>query len=141
MEIHAPGRHVQSLPEILLHLAIVTAGILIALGLEQTVEWFHHREIVAEARENILNEIRSNKKELDTQIARMPRSRAGVVGAYDFMTDMLDHGKSDHPHFSLTFSLARIRNTSWTTAQTVGALALMPYTDVEKYAAIYSRQD
>jgi len=140
MEIHAPGKHVQSLPDILLHLAIVTIGILIALGLEQGVEWVHHRELVAEARENILNEIRSDRKEMDTHMARLRRHRAGAVEAFEFVTDLFDRGKSDRHNLSLTMSTARLRSTSWSSAQTVGALALMPYADVEKYAALYSRQ-
>src|SRR5205085_793855 len=95
MEIHAPDRHVQSPREIVIHLAIVTAGILIALGLEQTVEWYRHRELAAEARESILNEVRLNKKELDTQIARLPKYRTDTIEVLEFVTDMLDRGKSD----------------------------------------------
>ena len=39
MEIHARHGQVQSLRDVAVHLAIVTIGILIALGLEQAVEW------------------------------------------------------------------------------------------------------
>lgn len=141
MEIHAPGRHVQSLPEIVLHLAIVTAGILIALGLEQTVEWYHHRELVAEARETILNEVRFNKKELDTQISRLPRFRSNTIDVLDFVTEILDRGKSDRHELHLAFSEARLQNTSWTTAQTVGAVAFMPYAEVGRYASVYRVQE
>jgi len=141
MEIHAPERHVQSLPEIALHLAIVTIGILIALGLEQTVEWYRHRELAAEARETILNEIRSNRQELSSEMPRFARHHSNAVQVLDFMTDMLDRGKSDRHGFQLTISQARLRNTSWSTAQTVGALSFMPYAELEKYASIYRRQD
>ena len=141
MEIHAPHGHVQSLRDIALHLAIVTCGILIALGLEQSVEWYHHRELVAEARETLLNEIRFNKKELDTQLARLPRHRSNSIEVLDFISNIIDHGKTEPNTLHLTMSQARLRNTSWTTAQTVGALAFMPYTDIEKYAAVYQRQD
>src|SRR5215469_17554636 len=141
MEIHAPHHPIQSWRDIVLHLAIVTVGILIALGLEQTVEWYHHRQLAAEARETILNEIRSNKIDLDSQIARLAKHRSNAIEVYDFISDMLDHGKSDHHSLHLTLSQARLRNTSWTTAQTVGALAFIPYAAVEEYAAVYHRQD
>ena len=141
MEIHAPGRHVESPREIVLHLAIVTAGILIALGLEQTVEWFHHRQLAAEARETVMNEIRFNKKELDTQIVLLPKYGSNALEVLNFISDLLDHGKSDVHGMRITFSQARLRSTSWTTAQTLGAVVFMPYADVEKYAAIYRRQD
>jgi cell division protein FtsL len=141
MEIHAPGRHVQSFGEVALHLAIVTAGILIALSLEQTVEWYHHRQLVAEARETILNEVRFNKKELDTQVSRLPRFRTNTVEVLDFVTDILDRGKSDRHNLHLAFSEARLQNTSWATAQTVGAIAFMPYAEVGRYASVYRTQE
>lgn len=141
MEIHAPHSQVQSLRDIALHLAIVTCGILIALGLEQAVEWYHHRQLVAEARETILNEIRFDKKELDTQMARLPKHRANAIEVLDFISGIIDHGKTEPHALHMTMSQARLRSTSWTTAQTVGAVAFMPYTDVEKYAAVYQRQD
>lgn len=141
MEIHAPERHVQSARDIILHLAIVTVGILIALGLEQAVEWYHHRELVAEARETILSEIRSNQKELKTKMAMWPRFQANDIEILDFIGDLLDHGKSDRHNLRLAMSQAQIRGTSWLTAQTVGALAFMPYADVEKYASVYRRQE
>ena len=79
MEIHPPG-HIQSFRDVAIHLAIVTAGILIALGLEQTVEFFNHRRLVAEARANILSEIRDNKQELDKQVALLGRFRSAFAG-------------------------------------------------------------
>jgi hypothetical protein len=141
MEIHAPEGHVQSLRDIAIHLAIVTAGILIALGLEQTVEWYHHRQLVSEGRENILNEIRDNKKELDKQVGMLPRFRDSAVLASDFVTDLLNRGKSDIKRLNLNLYQAQLSNTSWATAQTVGALGFMPYADVKKYAAVYRLQE
>ena len=140
MEIHAPGRHVQSPREIVLHLAIVTAGILIALSLEQAVEWYRHRELAAEARETILNETRLDKTELDTQITRLPKFRTDAIEVLEFVTDMLERGKSDRHNLHLAFSDAPLRSTSWTTAQTIGAVSFMSYADVEKYASVYTRQ-
>ncbi len=64
MEIHPPHQPVLTVKEALVHLGIVTIGILIALSLEGLVEWQHHRHLVAEARENIAEEIRDNSGEL-----------------------------------------------------------------------------
>lgn len=46
MELHAPGGPVRSLKDFLVHIGVVTLGILIALGLEQLVE-AHHRSQLA----------------------------------------------------------------------------------------------
>ena len=44
--------------------ATIVIGLLIAIGLEQTVEWVHHREIVRTARENIGAEIKAERCQL-----------------------------------------------------------------------------
>src|ERR1044071_518176 len=71
MEIHAPEKPILTLKETIVHLAIVTAGILIALSLEGLVERQHHRSLVREARANIATEIQDNRKELQKTIDRL----------------------------------------------------------------------
>ena len=63
MEIHPP-RPVTSLKEFLRELLTITAGILIALSLEGLLQWNHHRQLVREARTNIISELRQNQSEI-----------------------------------------------------------------------------
>ncbi|HEY6340906.1 MAG TPA: hypothetical protein VIY49_05400 [Bryobacteraceae bacterium] len=141
MEIHAPHGHVQSFRDVAVHLAIVTIGILIALGLEQAVEWYHHRELANEARGTILSELRNNKDTLDRQLANFPKFRADAVKAFRFISDYKDHGKTNIQWTGAFYYSAPLRATSWSTAQTVGALAFMPYSEVEKFANLYRAQE
>lgn len=90
-----PPHRMESVRDVLLHLAIVTVVILIALGLEQSVEWLHHREVVTEARETLQNEIRFNKKERDAQIAALPGFRTKAIEVLGFVGDKLERGNSD----------------------------------------------
>jgi hypothetical protein len=140
MEIHPPAK-LESLKDVAFHLFIVTVGILIALSLEQIVEWRHHRELVREARTNIVSEIRDNKKELDALQTVIPELRKNQSTILQFIQDVMDHGKSKINSLQLSFHLAQLSDTSWTTAQTVGALGFMPYVEVKKYAAVYKLQD
>jgi hypothetical protein len=141
MEIHAPHGHVQSFRDVAVHLAIVTVGILIALGLEQAVEWYHHRELANEARETILSELRNNKTTLDRQLTNFPRFRADAVKAFHFISDYKAHGKTNIQWTGAFYYSAPLRTTSWSTAQTLGSLALMPYAEVEKFATLYRAQE
>src|SRR3954471_20019003 len=127
MEIHAPEGHIQSFRDILVHLGIVTAGILIALGLEQTVEWFHHRQQVAEANEMLVQEIRENGKVLGDYSAKLPAIRDAALGALDEITGMLQKKSSAKANLTLLYDEAQLRNTAWTTAQAAGAFTHMPY--------------
>src|SRR5438046_217126 len=73
MEIHAPDKPILTIKETIVHLSIVTAGILIALSLEGALEWQHHRALVREARANIAVEIQDNRKELQKTLDRFDR--------------------------------------------------------------------
>jgi plasmid stability protein len=79
MEIHAPEKPILTVREAIVHLGIVTAGILIALSLESVVEYVHHRSIVREAREIMKNEIEANQKDLNLTMDRIALQKDGLV--------------------------------------------------------------
>ena len=61
IDIHPPHHAATTRRDFFIHLATVVLGILIAIGLEQTVEYFHHRHLAAEARVALLAERNSNE--------------------------------------------------------------------------------
>jgi hypothetical protein len=142
MEIHAPERPVTSLKEFLVHIGIVTIGILIALSLEGLLEWHHHRELVKEARANIASEIQDNRKELDYFIKNAPQARKDQEQALQLIGNVLAHQSlGAHASLHLVANLADLNSTSWATAQAVGALSFMEYGEVKRYARIYQLQE
>ena len=73
MEIHPPTHPLTSRREIAVELAVITAGILIALSLEGVVTWMHHRSVAREATENLHREISANRKDLAELLANIPK--------------------------------------------------------------------
>jgi hypothetical protein len=67
VEVHAPDHPVLTLKQAAVHLAIVTAGVLIALSFEGILEWSHHRSLVREAEANLTTELQVNKRVYDRQ--------------------------------------------------------------------------
>ena len=65
MEIHAPDHPITGWKDTAKHLAIITAGVLIALALEGVVSWADHRMLVREAVANLTAELRTNRNELN----------------------------------------------------------------------------
>jgi hypothetical protein len=61
IDIHPPHHAATTRRDFFIHLSTVVLGILIAIGLEQTVEYFHHRHLAAEARLALLAERASNE--------------------------------------------------------------------------------
>lgn len=141
MEIHAPHGSVGSVREFLVHLAIITIGVLIALSLEGCTEWVHHRSLVREARANIANELRDNKNEIDRLISDMSKMGGELNVALGVIDDLRTRGKTDAKSFSLTYQMAQLSTASRNTAEATGAFGYMDYAEVKRYAAVYDLQE
>src|SRR5277367_1815702 len=62
LDVH-PAHHAASTwKEFFVHIATIVLGLLIAVGLEQGVEWIHHRREVGETRELLKAEREENQK-------------------------------------------------------------------------------
>ena len=61
LDVHAPREAVHTWKDFFIHLATIVIGLLIAVGLEQTVEYFHHQHQVAEIRRSLAEERRINE--------------------------------------------------------------------------------
>jgi hypothetical protein len=60
LDVHAPHEPINTWRGFVLHIATVVIGLLIAVGLEQAVEYFHHRNEVREARAALAAEHEEN---------------------------------------------------------------------------------
>jgi hypothetical protein len=141
IDIHPPHHGVMTRREVLTHLAIVVAGILIAIGLEQAVEFFHHRHQVAET-------MGALKEERQQNIKRFARSTAAFHAQtvrYQTNLAVLLYIKA-HPAASpeswpgevnwhtLEFSFS---DSAWVTAQQDNVTALMPQKEVREQQGLY----
>ena len=61
LDVHPPHETVHSWKDFLIHMSAICLGLLIAIGLEQTVEYLHHRHLAAEARRALLAERSQNE--------------------------------------------------------------------------------
>ena len=143
MEIHPPEKPIHTVKDFLVQLMTITIGILIALSLEGTLGWSHHRTLVSEAKENLRQEILDNKREIGKALAGYAGLRKNEEAALLLIEDLRGHrAKGHHGPVTLDFRyyLAVPSGTNWSTAQAAGAVAYMSYNDVQKYASIYDNQ-
>ena len=68
IDIHPPHHGAMTLRDFFIHLGIVVLGILIAIGLEQSVEYFHHRHLAADAHNALLAERAADARSNDFNI-------------------------------------------------------------------------
>ena len=139
MEIHPPEKPIHTVKDFLLQLTTITAGILIALSLEGTIKWSHHRALVGEAKENLRQEILANKREIDKALALCPGLRENLEAAIQFIEDLRAH-RAKHGKLDFTYYHALPTDIAWSAAQAAGAVTYMPYRDIQEYASIYDKQ-
>lgn len=140
MEIHAPDGPITSWRQTVKHLAIITAGVLIALTLEGIVSWFDHRMLVREAVANLTEEIRSNRKELNGMLEGLDKERKQLEHADDIAEALLNHKAQEKFELSLNENSAELKNAAVTTGQITGAFGFMDYGAVSRYASVYDFQ-
>jgi hypothetical protein len=149
MEIHPPHAAPLSFREVLLQLGIVTLGILIALSLEGTVQWWHHRTIVRETRERLVSEIKGNQGSIQTVIKSLQPVLDRFDRAIRVVGDLSKPGNAAEAAAIFTpgkdnvlsgISFAFFNTAAYSTAEVTGAFTYMDYGEVLKFADAYDLQ-
>src|SRR5258708_2972642 len=135
MEIPAPDHPITSWKETVKHLAIITAGVLIALALEGVVAWVDHRLLVREAKANLTSEIRSNKKELEGLFVNIERQQKELEQTDRVAQTLMQVGKIDKSSFNLSYNFAELKNAAVTSGEITGAFGFKDYGDGGHYSA------
>jgi hypothetical protein len=137
MEIHGPEGPANSFKDFLIHIVIVTIGILIALGLEGIRETIYVRRVVRDARENFHVELVGNRRNLDRELKNDSE-----------MLAQLDRIIADLPKLRKAPAEFRARvaklypsgyffsSSRWESALSTGALGHMSVDEVNQYAEV-----
>jgi len=120
----------------------VTAGVFIALFINDLAEQNTNRELVESARTNIRRELADNKADLEATLSGIEADRDAMLKAIQFADDMLAKGKTAVNSLQIHYNVAdKVTDSSWRTAERTGALALMDYAEVQRYSRVYDFQD
>jgi hypothetical protein len=60
LDVHVPHKTEHTWRDFIIHIATITVGLFIAIGLEQTVEYFHHLHPRHQLEEDLRDELRTN---------------------------------------------------------------------------------
>ena len=129
LDVHAPHEPIHTWKSFFIHIATIVIGLLIAVGLEQTVEYVHHRHLASEARANIQQELIQNASLLQQNIDRLRADQQSL----EKNLELLDASTPDAQTIrALQYSwvLRRFADAAWTAARTDGSIALIPSKEI-----------
>ena len=141
LDVHPPHGTMHGARDFFLHLFTITVGLLIALGLEGCVERQHQRHLVHEAEAGMRREIAENAKGIGSLRQQVADQETQLDRDLEVLKRAKAHPGAKQEKVSFTFRMQGFDDLTWKTAQTTGALALMPYGDATVYSGIYDRQD
>jgi len=136
MDPHVPHGPISSVKDFLIHIGIVTIGILIALGLEQIVEAYNHARHATEAVDGFRRELADNRAQVEEVLKAMPEMRTQIraeIAKLEAPPSANADTKIHYPGINLDLT----SNASWEAAVATQALADLPYTDVHRYAEAF----
>jgi hypothetical protein len=142
LDVHPPHAAAHTWKDFFIHIATIVCGLLIAVGLEQTVEYFHHRHQVAETREALLAEREINQKVAADDTIMFRREAAALANNLMVLAALHQHpgtSRAELPgiltwHSNLQTALP---HTAWSTAQQTGVTGLMPVAEVRQDSDLY----
>jgi len=136
LEPHSPHSTIHTWKDGFIHIGIIAVGLLIAISLEQTVEYIHHRHQARVAREAIQREIEDNIVIVQKNAQSLVADRQQLME----ILDLLDSGTPDAqviPHLKYTWSTVRQHEAAWEAAKIDGSLALIPSSEIGSASFAY----
>ena len=140
LDVHAPEHRIGGFRDFLIHLLTITVGLLIALGLENAAEAWHHRQQRREAEAEIREELNENRQLLMKAAGPVRAERNNLVQAIRTYRVRSAGKPTDTTKIDLTFNEEPIPDAAWRAAIASGVLAYMPYDQVKRFAAAYQVQ-
>jgi hypothetical protein len=141
IDIHPPHHGAMTRRDILMHLIIVVLGIVIAIGLEQTVEYVHHRDQLNEARRELATEYKINLAVYRTQRAEFNRFIPVLKRNIEILMYLRAHpgaAPASWPgEFSSYHTLPAYVDATWKSLQGTEILTLMPQSEVQRNTTLY----
>ena len=143
LDVHPPHQAAHTWKDFFIHIATIVIGLLIAVGLEQTVEAIHHRREVTEAREALRVERDANCGAFAAVVREFYRQNTALENNL-----MVLHYLEQHPHASSSVlpgvlvwhaRSSTLSDSAWRTAQQSNVTALMPQNEVRRNASFYER--
>ena len=143
IEVHPPHERVHSWTQFFIHNAAITIGLLMAIGLEQTVVYFHHRHQLQEARRELADELESNRRVVGINLEATRKVMADLDADMALLRAVQTSPASPSPvpiGSKLVYGLGNFywpKDATWQAVKQNGSLGLMAHDELHYYVYIY----
>ena len=133
LDVHPPHEAAHSWKDFFIHIATIVVGLCIAIGLEQTVESFHHHREVHQMESDLRHEDHENQAVIERNLPAIDQGIASADAAIAMLqTPASREGLSPIPP-TPQINLSVPGNTAWLTMRDSGLLAIAPRPLVDNY--------
>ena len=143
LDVHPAQHAASSWKEFFIHIATIVIGLLIAVGLEQAVESFHHRREVSAVREELQGEREANKAAFASESVHWRWETAELQNNLMVLAYLQKHPGT--PDEKLPGSLVWFHGSTshsqgvWDAVKSSGVASLMLREQVEQYEDTYNQ--
>jgi len=149
LDVHPPHHAASTWRDFFIHIATIVLGLLIAIGLEQTVELVHHRHQRHQLQEDLRNEAEQNLQVIDRDLKmqylepwfQQAMDAASAAGPNKSRISLPPApclpgsvGTAEYRYFAPSQAV-------WTTAKESGIVALLPVGESRMYARLAHNYD
>ena len=144
LDVHPPHAPTHTWKDFFIHIATICVGLLIAIGLEQTVEAAHHRHQRHQLEERLRFEAEHNIAVVQQNVARLRQQSnyiERVLIALNTAPEVqgridLDLSLFPKPEEAMFYLVTQPAQTAWTVAKTTGGIGLLPDEEAQVYARL-----
>jgi hypothetical protein len=142
LDVHPPHTPTHTWKDFFIHMATICLGLLIAIGLEQTIEYFHRQHQAHQLEEDLRAESLRN---LNIALVNID-AFAALRTRYDTQYTELQNAASEHrpPRQLLDikpWNVTKAASAAWVVAQQTGTLGLLPRAEAQRYVRVSSLAD
>jgi hypothetical protein len=146
LDIHAPHEPINTWKGFALHIATIAIGLLIALGLEQTVVSLHHQREVREAREALAAEHEENIRRFHNNVRDHLLRLANQHSDQRVLRYLLDHPGAPEDKLPGVMAFGEIKlaepvEAAWSTVERSEVASLLPPAELRNLATEYKELD
>jgi uncharacterized protein YukE len=140
LDVHPPHHAATTWRDFFIHIATIVLGLLIAIGLEQTVERIHHRHQAREARVQLFEEMRKNEKNVKEYARELDKTLLRLHEEMDAVARARVHESRPDDSIVTMQGYYSIGDSAWTTVHGSNAVEYMDQREVADWAQLYDLQ-